>query len=434
VIPPTDLKAGVVRVYPPSHLDLLGEPHEALAFAHGSPLVPEYLIKSGENGFFTVSNSDALYRVMRVVSSSELGLLLARTAVFGDHPESPWFPANQCYYTETDASRQVFDLLSQPPLARSQLKGLEVKSLQDLGSAKLQAEMHLSGLLILLHRLKTLDFEAIPRGVDLQRFDPREFFESHSRVLTLDRAAGWNVAVLAEELKVLATARREADLEPLQHFFQSDPHRQEAAHRVLQAVLRAVWAIPSLGSPLLVEERGARRLVAGPYAAPLDLVLTHRDRVETHLAERFRAAGGGDAPAFERFVEFHLANFGFVDLRPLAVLVTAEAPSGSLAGKVQVFREEEPFLAALKALPPYSYFTTGGLLALLVRLRSLCRQARQLDLSLGTANEYRAHFLHDDRGRPLLVPGLVEAFRMVSEGLGKNTGLDRLDGRWGYGG
>jgi hypothetical protein len=163
-------------------------------------------------------------------------------------------------------------------------------------------------------------------------------------------------------------------------------------------------------------------------------VLTHRDRIETHLRERFQTAGGGDGEAFERFVEFHLGSFGFVDLRPLAVLVTAEAPAGPLADKVQIFRDEEPFLAALRALPPYSYFTTSGLLALSVRLRSLHRQARRLDLSLGTANEYRAHFLHDDRGRPLLVPGLVEAFRMVSEGLGKNTGLDRLDGRWGYGG
>jgi hypothetical protein len=432
VIPEADLRAGVIRTYPPVDLDLLREPHEPVTFAHSVPLVPDYVVRSGENGYFSVSNADALYRVMRVVSSSELGLLLARTAMFGDHRGSPWFPDNVCYYTETDNSRQVFDLLSQPALARSQLKGLEPKALQDLGSAKHQAELHLLGLLILLHRLKTLDLEAIPHGVDLQRFDPREFFEAQSRLLTLERVAGWSAVALAHDLRILASARKESHLEPLQHFFQPDPHRQEAAHRVLHAVLRAVWAVPSLGSPLLFEQAGRSRVVAGPYAAPLDRVLTHRDSLAAHLRQRFADAGGGDEAAFERFVEFHVANFGFVDLRPVAVLVTARSAAEGLEGKVRVFREEEPFLTALRELPPYGYFTTSGLLALLVRLRSLHRQARQLDLALGTANEHRAHFRLDDRGRPLLVPGLVEACRMTAEGLGKNTGLDRLDGRWGY--
>jgi hypothetical protein len=55
-----------------------------------------------------------------------------------------------------------------------------------------------------------------------------------------------------------------------------------------------------------------------------------------------------------------------------------------------------------------------------------------LDLAIGTANEFRSHIPHDDNDRPLLVPGVVEAFRMVSEGLEKNTGSERLDGRWGY--
>ena len=32
----------------------------------------------------------------------------------------------------------------------------------------------------------------------------------------------------------------------------------------------------------------------------------------------------------------------------------------------------------------------------------------------------------------MLAPGVVEAFRMVSEGLEKATGTERLDGMWGY--
>lgn len=439
VIPAADLASGLIRTYPPADLRLTGEPGEPVAFSRGAPLVMDYVLKSGENGFFSVANGDALYRVMRVVSSSELGLLLARTAVFGDHPATPSFPGNVCYYTESDNSRQVFDLLAQPALRRSQLSGLEPKALQDLGSAKHQAELHTLGLLILLYRLKTLDLDAIPDPVDLQTFDPRAFFEEHSRVLTLERVAGWSPGPLAADLTALVTARQEADLERFQRLFQTDPQRQEAAHRVLHTVLRAVWAIPSLGSPILYVAPAAdpaaerRRLLAGPYVAPIDRVLTRRDMVESTLQARFAAQGGGDGAAFERLVEFHLANHGFIDLRPVAVLVTARSEEEGLEGKVRIFEEEGPFVEALRSLPPYSYFTTSGLLALLVRLRALHRQASELDLRFGTANEHRAHFVHDEAGRPLLVPGLVEACRMVSEGLGKNTGSDRLDGRWGYG-
>ena len=32
----------------------------------------------------------------------------------------------------------------------------------------------------------------------------------------------------------------------------------------------------------------------------------------------------------------------------------------------------------------------------------------------------------------LVMPGVVEALRMVSEGLEKTTGTERLDGMWGY--
>lgn len=438
VITGADLRAGVIKIYPPLEASLFGEPHTPVQFRHGSPLVMSYALKSGENGFFSVSNADALYRVMRVASSAELGLVLARTAVFGDHPATPLFPNNVCYFTETDNSRQVFDLLYQPPLLRNQLSGLQPKALQDLGSAKHQAELHTLGLLIMLHRLKTLNLEAIPRGVSLAAFDPLAYFDENSRVLTLERAASFSLRKLAEELKVLVTAREDSALDSLQHFYQADPGRQQAAHRVLQAVLKATWAIPSLGSPLLFEEDGKRHLLCGPYAAPLDHVITHRDSLERHLRETFdelsrSGAVAGDEESFESFVEFNIANAGFVDLRPLAVLVTTRSAKQGLAGKVRVFREEEPFLAALRELPPYSYFTTSGLLALMVRLRSLYGEARNLDLSLGTANEFRAHFIHDQTDRPLLVPGLVEALRMVSEGLDKNTGSDRLDGRWGYG-
>ena len=430
-IPKPDVGARL-RVYPPHDLDLLDEAHEAIALQGGRPLVLDYLLRSGENGYFTVSNTDALYRVMRVTSASELGLLLARTAIFGDDEGSPFFTNSSCYYTESDYSRQVFDLLTQPKLLRSQISGLQPKALQDLGSAKHQAELHTLGLLILLHRLETLDLEPIPAHVDLSTFNPRYYFESHSRVLTLENTMVWRPESLAGKLRTLVTARDEDDLRPLKSFFQADPERQQAAHRVLLSVLHAAWAVSSIGTPILYEAGGRRRIAAGYYAASLDHLITYRDSFAARLRDRFEEIGGGSEDHFEHFVEFHIANNGFADLRPIAVLVSARSDEDDLQEKVQVFRSESDFVSALKKLPPYSYFTTSGLIALTVRLRGLCKAARELDLTLGTANEFRAHIPHDHRDRPLLVPGVIEAFRMVSEGLEKNTGLERLDGRWGY--
>lgn len=433
VIPEADLRAGLLRVYQPLDLGLIDESREAVSFARGAPLVLDYIVKSGENGFFTVSNSDALYRVMRVTSSMELGLLLARCAAFGDDPGCPSFVDNVCYYTETDNSRQVFDLLSQPPLRQNQLSGLQPKALQDLGSAKHQGELHTLGLLILLHRLKTLDLEAIPRHVNLQTFDPHEYFDSHSQPLTLEHVVGWDARTLAAELTILATAQIESDLAPLKHYYQTDSARQKAIHRVLRAVIWAARVAPSLGTPLLYEAEGRRRVVAGYYAAPLDRVVTHRDTLARHLRRRFKEAGCGSEEDFERLVEFHVASHGFADIRPLAVLVTALDDREPLHGKVRVFRDEAEFREALGAVEPYTRFTTSGLIALSVRLRGLLASAHKLNFKLGSANEFRSHFQHDEAGRVLLVPGVVEAFRMVSEGLEKNTGLERLDGQWGYG-
>jgi hypothetical protein len=38
----------------------------------------------------------------------------------------------------------------------------------------------------------------------------------------------------------------------------------------------------------------------------------------------------------------------------------------------------------------------------------------------------------DARGHTIVVPGIVEALRMVAEGQEKTTGAEWLDGLWGY--
>ncbi|MHC4391534.1 MAG: hypothetical protein ACYS22_09475 [Planctomycetota bacterium] len=440
VVPSDNLST--IHVYEPVNLDLTPQDVAEIGddrntFEPEGALVCDYVVKSGENGFFSVSNADALYRVMRVTSSSELGLTLARVACFGDDPARPLFPNSVYYFTETDNSRQVFDLLNQPELFRTQTEGLSPKALMDLGSAKHQGELHTLGLLILLHRLKSLDLDAIHPRVDLTRFDPARFFEKHSHVLTLDHVLGWTPNHLARDLRTLVTAREPGDLSPLKSFFQADPKRQEAAHRVLSEVIRAVHQVTSLGTPIVYEDEGGKtRVLCGPYAAPLDIVVPRRGTLAHHIRRELARIHGDDAAKdpgrVARFWELHLASFGFADLRPVAVLSTARSSAEAGENAVRLFRGKLPFVAALDRLEPYTFFTSSGLIALLVRLIALQRAASGLALDLGSDNEWRAHLPRDADGRPLLIPGVVEAFRMVSEGLEKNTGFERLDGPWGY--
>ncbi len=425
VVPDADLEQGDIHVYAPAELDLLEAPHEPLQFTGGSPLRFRHVIRSGENGFFTVSNADALYRVMRVTSTSELGLTLARVAALGDDPQCPTFVDSRCYYTETDNSRQVLDFLYHPELLASQRTGLQPKALQDLGSSKHQCELHTLGLLVLLHRVRTLDAAGSPGEGSASAW-----FEQHSRAPFLTDALDWNTADLSRDLTTLVTARDGADLAPLNTYFRRCGE-DDFADGVAGAVRRAVHAVPSLGTPILFERDGRRHVLAGPYAAPVGRVMTHQDTLAEHIHDGMKVVGSSDV---ETGVEFLTANFGFADIRPVAVLATTHALESALApGRLRVFREEADFVEALGTLPPLCAFTTNGLLALVVRLRSLAAFAGELSLDIGSANEFRAHFPRDAEGRALLVPGVVEAFRMVSEGWEKNTGVETLDGPWGYG-
>ncbi|MDJ0841163.1 MAG: hypothetical protein QNK37_31920 [Acidobacteriota bacterium] len=433
LVPEADLKHKSLHVYQPCELNVLNPGQEPIEMTKGHPLVMDYVIRSGENGFFTVPNAQALYRVMRVASDSELGFVMARTAVFGDYAHNPRFRENICYYTETDYSRQVFDLLGQPSLRENELSGLQPKALQFLGSCKHQSELHTLGLLILLHRLKTLDLSSVRSRGPLETFDAAHYFETHSRTLKYDDVVTWRVETLADELRTLITAKQVTDLDRFVPVYHLHPRRQEAIHRILRLVLHAVWTVPSLGTPLLFERDDQVMALTGPYAAPVDAVLPFRYSLKKRLRKSFRhKQDHPDETEFRRFCEWHFAN-GFADLRPGATLVTTRSPEENLEGKVTTYSNEKEFLKALAELEPYSFFTTSGLTALLVRLKGLARWAGELDLSIGTANDFRSHFMHDDSGQVPVVPGVVEAFRMFSEGHEKNTGSEPLDGKWGYG-
>src|SRR5437764_1911130 len=219
----------------------------------------------------------------------------------------------------------------------TQVSGLHPMALQDLGSAKHQGEMHTLGLLILLHRLRTLDVDAIDPYVDLDHFDPRAFLGAHSRTLTFEDVAAWELDALARDVQVVAGAERAEDLIPLTAPREYDlfPRRKEALRRILHEVIRGVWTVTSLGSPIVFERNGWAHLRTGYYVAPLDLLLTERNGAARWLREAHAASG--NPCSFEDYRDYHLAVAGFVDLRPHAILCTARNDEEDLTGRVARF-------------------------------------------------------------------------------------------------
>ena len=419
------------RVHPKT-LALSGEAAEKpreLFFRTGDELAPEYAIRSGENGFFSPANADALYRVMKIASASELGHVLASVALLGDDPNVPWFANGICYYTETANSKQVFDFLYQPPLLGYQLSAVDPLALQDLGSAKHQAELHTLALLILLHRLKTADFDGLPPYPSTS-FDARQYFLESSRPLTFRDVETWDCATLAGELKTLVTARRAEQLLPLRPMRDPGqfPGRDDAHTAILEVVLQSVFAIPSLGSPIVVEDDGQPVARTGYWIAPLAEVVTDDDS----LKRIFAAGAARVGCSVEEYTAFEMAVNGFIDLRPVGILSAVKTAGELRPGAITITRDAGEFASALRSLEPYSFFATCGLLAVLHRLRALGLMLREARTDLGTMQDWIWSVPRDERGHTLVVPGVVEALRMIAEGQEKTTGTEYLDGIWGY--
>ncbi len=413
-----------IHVFRPTTLRLDdGAKSKALHFKIGDELRPEYAIRSGENGFFSVANADALYRVMKVASVSELGHVLATVGLLGDDPNVPWFEDGICYYTETASSKQVFDFLYQPVLLASQLSGIEPMALQDLGSAKHQAELHTLGLLILLHRVRTLDIEAIEEYPD-DSFNARRFFLENSHPLTFRDVEQWDLGTLARDLRTLVMADKPGQLLPLKPLI--DPGqfgaRDEAHLAVLKIALDAVFAVTSLGSPILIEdERGVGLARTGYWIAALGDIVTQEDSLRRLLQH--------ESPDY---AAFQMAVNGFIDLRPHGIVSSVKLAADLAPGAVTTHRDAASFARRLESLEPYSFFATCGLIAVLHRLRALSRMLTQARTDLGTMQDWLWTMLRDPRGHTYVVPGVIEALRMVSEAQEKTTGTEWLDGIWGY--
>jgi len=432
VVCESDLKSRNLKTYRPVTVELEEKSSESLFFEHGHDIICEYVIHSGENGFFSIANADALYRIMKVTSASELSVVLSDVAIAGDDPLCPWFKDHICYYTETDNSRMVLDFLYQPQLFNSQLKGLEPQALQDLGSSKHQGELHTLNLLIILHRLRTLDLDKLDPEIDLERFNPREFFIRNSKRLTFEELIRWDMPTLNHDLVTMMRAEDPSDLYVINSLKnRTSPTRNEACYRIMKEVLHAVWTMTSLGSPIIYDYNDKTYIKAGYYIAPLDILMKRKDSISRHLYETFKKSGKNRG-LYDKYIQFHITNNGFIDLRPSATLVTARSSDEDLSQKVTFFESEAEFKYALERIKLYSYFTTSGLIALMVRLKGFFEYIRRSRIELGTLIDFRAQIPRDDKGNILLLPGAVEAFRMSSEGLEKNTGTERISGFWGY--
>jgi hypothetical protein len=189
----------------------------------------------------------------------------------------------------------------------------------------------------------------------------------------------------------------------------------------MKVILDAVFAVPSLGSPIVVEDENGQPLIrSGYWIAPLGSIVTHEDSLQQLL--------GDD----EQQRNFQLAVNGFIDLRPSAIVSSAKLAADVRDGAVTMHRDEASYRERLASLQPYSFFSTSGLIAILHRLRTLGTMLVQARTDLGTMQNWVWTTRRDPRGHTYVVPGVVEALRMIAEGQEKTTGTEWLDGIWGY--
>ncbi|MEM6793837.1 MAG: hypothetical protein AAF725_07625 [Acidobacteriota bacterium] len=443
VIAPQDLSDERILLYP-SRRVAFGEPEPAaqleaegrLSFGRGEELRVEAAIRSGENGLFSVANCVALYNVMKVAIPEELAMVLVRYALFGQERRRQWFHDGICYYTETENCHFALRMLEcYPELVRAHHGAFAVQSYQALGSATHQARLHEQGLFLLMLRLRELrrvfgsisEYE-LAEGLD----DLDVFLWRRTSIPAFQDLDGVEAESLGQDFGQLCeteTAHDAARLLGCEIDPSARPERARFLAALAERIQRYAATITSLGVPILYRDGSGRdRMLIGPYVAPFDVAVA--DAGDLHdLWHRLADARGVDADDFR---DWTVVNNGFVDLRPHALSSSAREAGADLENHLGRFETAEELAAWIANLKSGSYFTTGGLVAMLYRLSRLSRQVRRRKMQLGTRETWKHLFLQDRDGRHLLTPGMVETMRMYSEGLGKITGTEALWPRWGY--
>lgn len=409
-----------------------------LAFGAGKELIVDAAIRSGENGIFSVANCVALYNVMKVAIPEELAMVLVRHALFGPERRKDWFQDKICYYTETENCLFALRLLdSYPQLVRAHHGPFSIQAYQALGSSTHQARLHELGLLLLVLRLRELrrKFTDIPENeLTAALNDLDGFLWRRTRIPAFQDLLGLDAQTLAVEMRRLVeaddmeSAGALLDFDPKRHGVRQ-PGREKFLHRLATHVQRYLQCITSLGIPILYRDaHGEDRVLVGPYVAPMDDAIANSDG----LVRRWQRAATKWETDYESFRDWVICNSGFVDLRPLAVGTNAKEPGAHLENRVWRFEGRAELVEWLASLRRDSYFTTGGLVALVHRLDLLGEKVRGREVRLGTRETWKHLFQEDQEGRHLISPGLVETVRMYTEGLGKITGTEALWPRWGY--
>ncbi|MEM6455599.1 MAG: hypothetical protein AAF772_10925 [Acidobacteriota bacterium] len=452
--PADDLDKGHILLYPARGVPLAALPPDdaaaPLRFDAGKELRADAVIRSGENGLFSVANCVALYNVMKVAIAEELAMVLVRRALFGPERRADWFRDKVCYYDGTENAHFALRLLdNHPRLARCHYDTFAVQSYQALGSATHQARLHELGLINLLLRLDDLaaDFAAIPETtLEKAVTDLDAFFRGHTQRPAWEDLARYcaesagleGIHRLAERLGRLCAVR---DLHDVGRLIGYDPRargarepgREKFLARLATAIQRYVATITSLGIPIVYRavdgpDAGQDRMLLGPYVAPLETGIGRQGDVYA----RWHALAQRHGVAVDDLRDWTIVNNGFVDLRPHALVTDAPSAGPDLGDRIARFAHPDEVAAWLDALRAGSYFTTAGLVATTLRLRRLFAQVCRRQLALGTLETWKHLFPEDEHNRFLLAPGLIETARMYSEGVGKITGTEALWPSWGY--
>ena len=434
---PLDTEAGAEPASPAAFQPMDQDPG-ALVFGPGKDLIVEAAIRSGENGLFSVANCVALYNVMKVAIPEELAMVLVRHAVFGPERRRDWFQDKISYYTETENSYFALRLLdSYPELLRAHHGPFAIQAYQALGSSTHQARLHELGLVMLALRLRELGrrFVDIPvqKLVDALP-DVATFVWRNTKIPSFQELDELDAQGLSKLLTLLCEAGSMESAGRLLGFEARklgvrEPGREKFLSRLATCIQRYLQTITSLGIPILYRRTdGADRVLVGPYVAPLDMAVS---RVED-LDARFHESAEKLGTQPEAFRDWVVANNGFVDLRPVAVVSAAQEPGPGLESLAHAFTSEQELEGWLKGLSVGSYFTTAGMISFHYRVGRLGQKVRRRKVQLGTRETWKHLFRQDRNHRHLITPGLVETVRMYSEGLGKITGTEALWPGWGY--
>ena len=431
-------------------LDPKGNPTEKAVLNYGNTkdnipnLNVNYALRSGENGLFSLDNAYALYLNMKIASQEELAHVLVSNALLGDDQQKPWFDRHGiCYYTQTDNSSLVFALLNnRKEFRRYQTSAFSTKAFQELGSSKHQAELHMHGLFILMHKLRNLNPKQISDQITskYKEQEVKEWVDFNTPKLLIEDVVeyGKDITSLAKSFSDLFAIRSVEDLAKYTGFKgELKGFIKTFYNGLFSALTTTIRSITSLGTPIIYRNAdGKDEILAGPYFAPLDLVL----ETNFSLLEKIDQICGQHNLEREEFINWLVCNNGFADLRPNALLNTAKTYTQGLTDQIKVIGTSKAFRKAINNLKLKNarnikeeyHYNTSGLLAYCGRITGLHEQLEQFNISLGTYNGWKALFPIDDHENHILIPGLIEAMRHYAEGLGKITGSEFLYPRYGY--